>query len=170
MAVDLSYAPPRLKQTYCLFNWFPSHLQALLRTSKVETKVLFDPNLISFLYKLSKKAVEERVMGYIGAHGAAALHRYKYSGEDHSYLAKYLLDPFWTHFVKVFPLWMPHFLFTCLSQIYSPQLDSPTPRWVHFAHGSLLFLYQVCVSLSLSFECVLTPFLFLKPFELFLDI
>ncbi|CAN6912800.1 unnamed protein product [Brassica oleracea] len=39
-------------------------------------------------------------MGYIGAHGAAALHRYKYSGEDHSYLAKYLLDPFWTHFTK----------------------------------------------------------------------
>ncbi|KAG8493141.1 hypothetical protein CXB51_010513 [Gossypium anomalum] len=28
-------------------------------------------------------------MGYIGAHGIAALHKYKYSGEDHSYLAKY---------------------------------------------------------------------------------
>ncbi|CAN6929532.1 unnamed protein product [Brassica oleracea var. botrytis] len=34
MAVVLSYAPPRLKQTYCLFNWFsfappssPLHLQ-----------------------------------------------------------------------------------------------------------------------------------------------
>ena len=76
-------------------------------------------------------------------------------------------------FMSVFCIWIwlqRHFLFTCLSQIYSPQLDSPTPRWVHFAHGSLLFLYQVCVSLSLSFECVLTPFLFLKPFELFLDI
>ncbi|XP_013614841.1 PREDICTED: choline/ethanolaminephosphotransferase 1-like [Brassica oleracea var. oleracea] len=92
-------------------------------------------------------------MGYIGAHGAAALHRYKYSGEDHSYLAKYLLDPFWTRFVKVFPLWMPPnmimlmgFMFlvtsSLLGYIYSPQLDSPTPRWVHFAHGSLLFLYQ----------------------------
>ncbi|GKV39306.1 hypothetical protein SLEP1_g47101 [Rubroshorea leprosula] len=29
-----------------------------------------------------------------------------------------------------------------LSYIYSPQLDSPPPRWVHFAHGLLLFLYQ----------------------------
>ncbi|KAF2572444.1 hypothetical protein F2Q70_00000678 [Brassica cretica] len=29
-----------------------------------------------------------------------------------------------------------------LGYIYSPQLDSPPPRWVHFAHGSLLFLYQ----------------------------
>ncbi|KAL0687589.1 hypothetical protein Bca4012_087266 [Brassica carinata] len=173
MAVDLSYAPPRLKQTYCLFNWFPSHFQ-VIEVEKEAARELSEPQAEIKALKLperqTEKAVEERVMGYIGAHGAAALHRYKYSGEDHSYLAKYLLDPFWTHFVKVFPLWMPHFLFTCLSQIYSPQLDSPTPRWVHFAHGSLLFLYQVCVSLSLSFECVLTPFLFLKPFELFLDI
>ncbi|KAF3776253.1 Choline/ethanolaminephosphotransferase 2 [Nymphaea thermarum] len=26
--------------------------------------------------------------------------------------------------------------------IYSPRLDSPPPRWVHIAHGLLLFLYQ----------------------------
>ncbi|GLT91712.1 hypothetical protein SLE2022_095870 [Rubroshorea leprosula] len=92
-------------------------------------------------------------MGYIGAHGVAALHRYKYSGVDHSYLAKYVLQPFWTRFVNFFPLWMPPnmitligFLFlvtsALLSYIYSPQLDSPPPRWVHFAHGLLLFLYQ----------------------------
>ncbi|PPD84873.1 hypothetical protein GOBAR_DD18189 [Gossypium barbadense] len=30
-------------------------------------------------------------MGYIGSHGVQALKRYKYSGVDHSYLAKYLL-------------------------------------------------------------------------------
>lgn len=29
-----------------------------------------------------------------------------------------------------------------LGYIYSPHLDSPPPRWVHFAHGLLLFLYQ----------------------------
>jgi ethanolaminephosphotransferase len=29
-----------------------------------------------------------------------------------------------------------------LSYIYSPQLDTPPPRWVIFAHGLLLFLYQ----------------------------
>ncbi|KAL2546307.1 Choline/ethanolaminephosphotransferase 1 [Forsythia ovata] len=29
-----------------------------------------------------------------------------------------------------------------LGYIYSPQLDSPPPRWVNFAHGLLLFLYQ----------------------------
>ncbi|KAK1409700.1 hypothetical protein QVD17_36229 [Tagetes erecta] len=92
-------------------------------------------------------------MGYIGAHGIKALHNYKYSGVDHSYVAKYVLQPFWTRFVKVFPLWMPPnmitltgFMFLLLSAvlgyIYSPHLDSPPPRWVHFAHGLLLFLYQ----------------------------
>ncbi|XP_056845852.1 choline/ethanolaminephosphotransferase 2 isoform X1 [Raphanus sativus] len=29
-----------------------------------------------------------------------------------------------------------------LGYVYSPLLDSPPPRWVHFAHGLLLFLYQ----------------------------
>ncbi|XP_021759778.1 choline/ethanolaminephosphotransferase 1 isoform X2 [Chenopodium quinoa] len=92
-------------------------------------------------------------MGYIGAHGIAALHRYKYSGEDHSYTAKYILQPFWTRFVHIFPLWMPPnmitltgfmFLMTSalLGYLYSPRLDSPPPRWVHFMHGLLLFLYQ----------------------------
>ncbi|KAJ9546154.1 hypothetical protein OSB04_025861 [Centaurea solstitialis] len=146
-------------------------------------------------------------MGYIGVHGINALHRYKYSGVDHSYLAKYVLQPFWSRFVNCFPLWMPessipfvpfqritifqdivaliskhsfpitgsielmlqleakHFLHllvflhifyfqitltgfmfllisASLGYVYSPQLDSPPPRWVHFAHGLLLFLYQ----------------------------
>ncbi|KAL8549317.1 hypothetical protein ACS0TY_008240 [Phlomoides rotata] len=92
-------------------------------------------------------------MGYIGAHGVAALHRYKYSGVDHSYVAKYVLQPFWTRCVHFFPLWMPPnmitlmgFMFLLMSAlvgyIYSPQLDSPPPRWVHFVHGVFLFLYQ----------------------------
>uniref|UniRef100_A0A7N2MUR8 Reverse transcriptase zinc-binding domain-containing protein n=1 Tax=Quercus lobata TaxID=97700 RepID=A0A7N2MUR8_QUELO len=90
-------------------------------------------------------------MGYIGAHGVAALHRYKYSGVDHSYVAKYVLQPFWSRFVHFFPLWMPYitligFMFLVVSAllgyIYSPRLDSAPPRWVHFAHGLLLFLYQ----------------------------
>ncbi|KAL2926395.1 Choline/ethanolaminephosphotransferase 1 [Bienertia sinuspersici] len=29
-----------------------------------------------------------------------------------------------------------------LGYLYSPRLDSPPPRWVHFMHGLLLFLYQ----------------------------
>ncbi|EEF47638.1 Diacylglycerol Cholinephosphotransferase [Ricinus communis] len=101
---------------------------------------------------VTRNEVKER-MGYIGTHGVAALHRYKYSGVDHSYVAKYVLQPFWTRFVNFFPLWMPPnmitltgfmFLLTSalLGYIYSPHLDTAPPRWVHFAHGLLLFLYQ----------------------------
>ncbi|KAG4153544.1 hypothetical protein ERO13_D04G189400v2 [Gossypium hirsutum] len=92
-------------------------------------------------------------MGYIGSHGVQALKRYKYSGVDHSYLAKHVLQPFWSRFVNFFPLWMPPNMITLmgfmflvtsavLGYVYSPHLDSPPPRWVHFAHGLLLFLYQ----------------------------
>ncbi|XP_072980371.1 choline/ethanolaminephosphotransferase 1-like isoform X1 [Typha angustifolia] len=92
-------------------------------------------------------------MGYIGHHGVATLHRYKYSGVDHSLVAKYILQPFWSQFVNLFPLWMPPnmitltgFMFLVISAVlgyvYSPHLDTAPPRWVHLAHGLLLFLYQ----------------------------
>ncbi|KAK3015407.1 hypothetical protein RJ639_007479, partial [Escallonia herrerae] len=35
-----------------------------------------------------------------------------------------------------------HLTIRVLVQIFSPHLDSPPPRWVNFAHGLLLFLYQ----------------------------
>ncbi|KAL0463673.1 UNVERIFIED_CONTAM: Choline/ethanolaminephosphotransferase 2 [Sesamum latifolium] len=59
-------------------------------------------------------------MGYIGAHGAAALHKHKYSGVDNSVLAKYVLQPFWTRCVNLFPLWMPInvFGYICIAWIY----------------------------------------------------
>ncbi|XP_031500404.1 choline/ethanolaminephosphotransferase 1 [Nymphaea colorata] len=92
-------------------------------------------------------------MGYIGVHGVNTLHKYKYSGVDRSYVAKYVLQPFWSRCVNLFPLWMPPNMITLtgfmflvvsalLGYIYSPRLDSPPPRWVHIAHGLLLFLYQ----------------------------
>ncbi|XP_050375769.1 choline/ethanolaminephosphotransferase 1-like isoform X2 [Argentina anserina] len=92
-------------------------------------------------------------MGYIGQHGVNALHKYKYSGVDHSLVSKYVLNPFWTRFVNFFPLWMPPNMITLtgfiflstsalLGYIYSPRLDSAPPRWVNIAHGLLLFLYQ----------------------------
>ncbi|KAK3015414.1 hypothetical protein RJ639_007486, partial [Escallonia herrerae] len=45
-----------------------------------------------------------------------------------------------------FQITLTGFMFLVLSAllgyIYSPHLDSPPPRWVNFAHGLLLFLYQ----------------------------
>lgn len=92
-------------------------------------------------------------MGYIGAHGIESLKKYKYSGEDRSYMAKHVFQPFWSRFVTIFPLWMPPnmitlmgFLFVVassfISYIYSPSFSTPSPKWVHFLHGLLLFLYQ----------------------------
>jgi len=92
-------------------------------------------------------------MGYVGKHGVEALKRYKYSGIDNSYLAKWVFQPFWRFCVNFFPMWMPPNMITLmgfgmivsscfLSYIYTPHLDSPGPRWVYFAHGILLFLYQ----------------------------
>ncbi|BAF19002.1 Os06g0204400 [Oryza sativa Japonica Group] len=92
-------------------------------------------------------------MGYIGAHGVETLKRYRYSGQDHSVVAKYVLQPFWSRCVTLFPLWMPPNMITLtgfmflvvsalLGYIYSPHLDTAPPRWVHLAHGLLLFLYQ----------------------------
>lgn len=92
-------------------------------------------------------------MGYVGHHGVATLHKYKYSGVDNSLLAKYVLQPFWSKCVNLFPLWMPPNMITLmgfvflvisafLGYIYSPHLDTAPPRWVHLAHGLLLFLYQ----------------------------
>ncbi|TVU12157.1 hypothetical protein EJB05_45787 [Eragrostis curvula] len=92
-------------------------------------------------------------MGFIGPHGVETLKRYKYSGEDRSVVAKYVLQPFWSRCVTLFPLWMPPNMITLtgftflvisalLGYIYSPHLDTAPPRWVHLAHGLLLFLYQ----------------------------
>jgi len=55
---------------------------------------------------------------YIGPHGVAALHRHKYSGVDHSYVAKYVLQPFWTWFVTLFPLWMPWVLLSFQTYVF----------------------------------------------------
>jgi ethanolaminephosphotransferase len=46
-------------------------------------------------------------MGYVGKHGVEALQRYKYSGVDRSYLAKWVFQPFWRFAVNFFPMWMP---------------------------------------------------------------
>ncbi|GFY94419.1 aminoalcoholphosphotransferase [Actinidia rufa] len=41
----------------------------------------------------SKSCLLQSTMGYIGSHGVAALHRYKYSGVDHSYVANMFYSP-----------------------------------------------------------------------------
>ena len=52
----------------------------------------------------------------------------------------------------IFPFCLHVHMFVLAFQIYSPHLDTAPPRWVHLAHGILLFLYQVCSSLFTIFE------------------
>eukprot|EP00850_Spirogloea_muscicola_P017285 SM000147S01104 [mRNA] locus=s147:25909:30376:- [translate_table: standard] len=92
-------------------------------------------------------------MPYISQHGAEALRKYKYSGLDKSYVSKYVLNPFWQRFVLIFPLWVAPNTVTLIgfgfivasgliSYYYSPQLVTPSPKWIYFIHGLFLFLYQ----------------------------
>ena len=93
-------------------------------------------------------------MVYIRAHNLEALHRYKYSGVDHSLVSRYILKPFYTNYViERFPLWMAPNAITLsgfgfvianlLTMLwYNPSLDTDMPRWVYASWAIGLFLYQ----------------------------
>lgn len=53
-----------------------------------------------------QRTVPNRGGPFIGPRGLEQLHKYKYRGEDHSLLSKYILQPFWSRFVLLFPLWL----------------------------------------------------------------
>jgi len=89
---------------------------------------------------------------FIGARGAAALRRYKYSAVDRSIIAPYL-QPFWTRFVTFVPLWVAPNCITvgglclvvascALAWSTSPRLDGELTPQVMLAHAVLLFFYQ----------------------------
>lgn len=78
---------------------------------------------------------------------------YKYCGEDHSVLTKYILGPYWNWLVTKFPLWMAPNLITVIGFVimvfhlalvlyYSPDLATPCPGWVYISSGIGLFVYQ----------------------------
>ncbi|KAI0066531.1 Choline/ethanolaminephosphotransferase [Artomyces pyxidatus] len=98
-------------------------------------------------------------MGYIPQHALANLKNYKYKGVDKSLLSNYVLNPFWTWFVTLWPTWVaPNtitlsglsivlFNFATLvyyDPTYLAQKGGATgpPQWVYFTWGIGLFLYQ----------------------------
>ncbi|KAG8984872.1 hypothetical protein FRB94_010715 [Tulasnella sp. JGI-2019a] len=87
------------------------------------------------------------------------LKKYKYSGVDKSILSKYVLNPFWTWFVTLWPTWVaPNtitFLGLCLVLTnlatmiyYDPQYltekggATGPPNWVYYSWAAGLFWYQ----------------------------
>lgn len=93
-------------------------------------------------------------MVYVRQDKLPGLKQYKYSGVDHSLLSRYVLKPFYTHFViKCFPMWMaPNlitltgFSFVIVNVLtllwYTPTLDQDCPTWVYYSWAAGLFLYQ----------------------------
>lgn len=93
-------------------------------------------------------------MVYVRQSKLPALKEYKYSSVDHSLTSKYILKPFYTHFViKCFPMSMAPNLITLsgfmfvianfLSVLwYNPTLDQDCPTWLYYSWAIGLFLYQ----------------------------
>ncbi|KAF7340906.1 Choline ethanolaminephosphotransferase [Mycena sanguinolenta] len=97
-------------------------------------------------------------MGFIPADALQNLHKYAYKGVDKSPLSKYVLNPFWTWFVTLWPLWVAPNTITlsglCLVLVnfatllwYDPTYLAEKggvvmPSWVYFSCAIGLFLYQ----------------------------
>ncbi|KAJ7894550.1 CDP-alcohol phosphatidyltransferase-domain-containing protein [Mycena leptocephala] len=97
-------------------------------------------------------------MGYISKDALQNLHKYAYKGVDKSPLSKYVLNPFWTWFVTLWPLSVAPNTITLsgLSIVFlnfaTLLLHDPTylaekggvvvPSWVYFSFAIGLFLYQ----------------------------
>ncbi|KAL0735188.1 hypothetical protein Bca4012_011398 [Brassica carinata] len=85
-------------------------------------------------------------MCYTGARGVAALHRHKYSGVDHSYVAKYVLQPFLESFLSKYSLSGCHEVVT----------DGESRRWgrrelrLHGRSYFLSFVYDYSKALQLK--------------------
>uniref|UniRef100_A0A0E0CDZ7 Aminoalcoholphosphotransferase n=1 Tax=Oryza meridionalis TaxID=40149 RepID=A0A0E0CDZ7_9ORYZ len=94
-------SPPISKDSSRFLSFLP-HSSA--SSSSSSSSFLFRSGIR--IWGIPRRRRRER-MGYVGQHGVATLRRYKYSGVDHSLVAKYILQPFWSRFVNLFPLWFP---------------------------------------------------------------
>jgi len=98
-------------------------------------------------------------MAYIPKHALAGLRNYKYKGVDKSLLSNYVLNPFWTWFVTLWPEWVAPNMITLsglaiillnfatllfYDPTYLAEKSGATgpPNWVYFTWAIGLFLYQ----------------------------
>lgn len=100
-----------------------------------------------------RDTVWNRSGGYVSAEMRAALLRYKYDGEDRSFLYRFVLQPMNAALIQFVPLWAaPNLLTTlglsivavafALTTYYSPNFDQPLPSWLYYFVGFALFAYQ----------------------------
>ncbi|RKP05043.1 CDP-alcohol phosphatidyltransferase-domain-containing protein [Thamnocephalis sphaerospora] len=92
-------------------------------------------------------------MAYVTEEQLQNLSQYKYSSVDKSPVSKYILQPYWTRLVELFPLWMAPNLITLLGfscilvnlatvLIYDYDLSGECPRWAYFTFALGFFIYQ----------------------------
>ncbi|ETW86660.1 phosphatidylinositol synthase 1 (CDP-alcohol phosphatidyltransferase1) [Heterobasidion irregulare TC 32-1] len=97
-------------------------------------------------------------MSYIPQHALANLRNYSYKGVDKSLLSNYVLNPYWTWLVTLWPTWVAPNMITLsgLSIViinfltllyYDPTYlaqkgGASVPQWVYYTWGAGLFLYQ----------------------------
>ncbi|RKP22804.1 CDP-alcohol phosphatidyltransferase-domain-containing protein [Syncephalis pseudoplumigaleata] len=92
-------------------------------------------------------------MAYLSEAQLQNLHKYKYSGVDKSLVSKYILQPYWTRLVKLFPLWMAPNLITLLGfscvvfnmllvLYYDHDLSGQCPNWVYYSAALGIWIYQ----------------------------
>ena len=90
---------------------------------------------------------------YIPRHLLPNLKHYRYSGIDHSLLSRYVLQPYWSRLVLLFPDWIAPNLITLLGLscivvniatllYYDPTLDGACPNWVYYTWAAGLWIYS----------------------------
>ncbi|OLL23093.1 putative CDP-alcohol phosphatidyltransferase class-I family protein [Neolecta irregularis DAH-3] len=90
---------------------------------------------------------------YIRPHQLDGLKKYKYSGIDKSLVSRFILGPYWSALVKLFPCWVAPNAITLLGfgfviinfftmLYYDPDLDTECPRWVYASWAAGIFIYQ----------------------------
>lgn len=136
-------------------GWQCASARFIFATADLQDIGVSNPHLTHSPNTIADSAPSQTAtMVYVRQDKLPNLKLYKYSGVDHSLVSKYILKPFYTHFViKCFPMWMAPNLITLsgfgfvvvnlLTLLwYSPTLDQDCPPWVYASWAAGLFLYQ----------------------------
>lgn len=92
-------------------------------------------------------------MPYLDERAMTNLKNYKYASALSGFIDSVIMTPFWNYTVNLLPTWLAPNLITTISLLhgflayvlimwYSPDLESPCPRWVYLVAAVCMFIYQ----------------------------
>jgi len=96
---------------------------------------------------------------YLDEPALSAIGQYTYKAEDHSLMAKYIMQPFWNRMVTFLPATIAANMITLIGFVinvsafsltcyYAPTLQDDCPSWVWFFAAAALFTYQLLDALD----------------------